>query len=90
MAEPKQYLSDIGIPEQRVQGGFSQMFSLILPGLDGPVIESAFGDLYQLGLISTDKSIFHTMTSGQGLNLLGDRVTPLGRSFIAFCRVPST
>jgi hypothetical protein len=90
MAEPRQYLSDVEIPEQRVQGGFSQMFALILPGLDGNVIESAFGELYQLGLISTDKSIFHTMTSGQGLNLLGDRVTPLGRRFIAFCRVPNS
>jgi hypothetical protein len=90
MAEPGRYLVDVGIAEQRVQGGFSQMFALILPGLDKHVIESAFGDLYQLGLISTDKGIFHTMTSGQGLTLLGDRVTQLGRRFIEFCQVPTT
>lgn len=88
MVEPKQYLSEVGIEEQRVRGGFTEMFALLLPGLDRHVIESAFGDLYQSGLISTDKSIFHTMTSGQGLQLLANRVLPLGLRFIEFCRVP--
>jgi hypothetical protein len=90
MAEPQQYLEEVGISEHRVRGGFTEMLALILPELDPHVVESAFGDLYQLGLISTDKGIFHTMTSGQGLSLLGNRVTPLGRRFIEFCRVPRT
>ena len=88
MVEPKPYLAESGIEEGRVRGGFSDMFQLVLPGIDAKIVESAFGDLYQMDLISTDKGIFHTMTSGQGLRLLGDRVTPLGRRFIEFIRPP--
>lgn len=89
MAEPMTYLADHQIDERRVRGGFSDMFRVVLPGVDSKVVESAFGDLYQLRLINTDKNIFHTMTSGQGLQLLGSRVSDLGHRFLAFCRSPS-
>lgn len=88
LTEPKRCLAELNIEERNIGGGFSEMFGTILPGLDPKVIESAFGDLYQIGLISTDKNIFHTMTSSQGLRLLDNRVTPLGGRFIDFCRVP--
>jgi len=52
------------------------------------VMESTFGDLHQYGLVNTDKSIFMTMTSGQGLQLLGDRLTDIGKGFVMFCTVP--
>ena len=90
MTEPKAYLAHLQIDERQVRGGFTEMFALVLPGVDPKIVESAFGDLYQLGLITTDKSIFHTMTSGQGLQLLGNRVAPLGRKFIDFCKAPTT
>jgi hypothetical protein len=90
MYEPKAYLVDLKIDERNVRGGFSDMFGLVIPGLDSKIIESAFGDLFQLGLINTDKNIFHTMTSAQGLQLLGDRVSPLGRRFVEFCRSPAS
>jgi len=89
MAEPRPYLAELGIDERSVRGGFSDMLGMVLPGVDAKIIESAFGDLYQMGLISTDKDIFYTMTSAQGLPFLGDRVMPLGRRFIDFCRVPT-
>lgn len=89
MAEPRAYLGDLQIDERNVRGGFTEMFRLVMPGVDPKIIESAFGDLYQLGLINTDKSIFHTMTSGQGLQLLGNRVAPLGGRFVEFCRTPA-
>lgn len=88
MEEPKRYLAEVGIEEGAVRGGFSDMFRTVLPGLDLEVIRSAFGDLHQLGLINTDKTIFGTMTSGQGLQLLGNRVSPLGQRLIAFLRPP--
>ena len=56
--------------------------------LNPEVVKSAFGDLHQAGLINTDKSIFATMTSAQGLQLLGGRVSDLGNRFIHFCMVP--
>jgi len=74
---------------ESIQGGFSQFFPRAIPGVGVDVIKSAFGDLYQYGFINTDKSIFHTMTAGYGLDLLGNRVTELGRSFIEFCITPS-
>lgn len=88
MAEPRRYLADLSIDERAVQGGFADMFRTVLPGLDSKLVESAFGDLYQSGLINTDKTIFGTMTSAQGLQLLGNRVTPLGQRFIEFLRPP--
>lgn len=88
MAEPLSYLQANGIGPDRIGGGFSEFFPIVLPGVSLEVIKSAFGDLYQYGLISTDKSIFTTMTSGQGLNLLGNRISELGGRFIGFCTRP--
>ena len=90
MAYPKQYLADSGIPENRIVGGFSDFFPVAIPGVSSSVIESAFGDLHQYGLINTDKTIFRTMTSGQGLHLLGNRVSNFGLRFIQFCISPAS
>jgi hypothetical protein len=89
MAFPRSYLEAMGIPENLIHGGFSDFFPIALPDVGLEVIRSAFADLHALGLISTDAHIFNTMTAGQGLNLLGDRVTPLGKDFIGFCQAPT-
>lgn len=89
MAEPRRFLAGAGIDERRITGGFADMFRSVLPGMDLDLVKSAFGDLYQSGLTSTDKTIFGTMTSAQGLQLLGDRVTPLGHRFIRFLNTPT-
>lgn len=89
LVAPRDYLTKHGINEHSVRGGFSQMFAAIMPEVGTSVVESAFGDLYQLGLITTDKSIFHTSTSAQGLRLLGDRMSELGHTFIRFCTAPA-
>ena len=88
LAEPVSYLKARGIADERIRGGFSQFFPVAIPGIDLEVIKSAFGDLYQYGLINTDKNIFATMTSGEGLNLLGNRVSALGKHFVEFCTIP--
>ncbi|MFT5719991.1 MAG: hypothetical protein ACI9W6_000280 [Motiliproteus sp.] len=87
---PVQYLNENSIPQESIRGGFSQFFPVAIPGVNVEVIKSAFGELYQYGFLSTDKSIFSTMTSGQGLDLLGNgsRVTELGKRFISFCTSP--
>jgi hypothetical protein len=77
MAVPLEYLRDMEISPDRIRGGFSSFFPVAIPGVNIEVIKSAFGDLYKYGFIGTDKSIFETMTSGQGLSLLGGRVTQL-------------
>jgi len=89
MTEPRRYLAAAGIDDRRITGGFADMFRTVLPGMDSDLVKSAFGDLYQSGLISTDKTIFGTMTSAQGLQLLGDRVTPLGHRFMRFVKTPT-
>ncbi len=88
MTDPPTYLKVNDIPPESIQGGFSDFFPVAIPGIDLEVIKSAFDDLYQYGLINTDKHIFATMTSAQGLSLLGNRVTEMGRKFIEFCTRP--
>ena len=90
MSQPNQYLSDSGISEDQIVGGFSDFFPVAIPGVSLSVIESAFGDLYQYGLINTEKTIFRTMTGGQGLHLLGNRVSDFGHRFIQFCISPAS
>lgn len=89
-ASPNEYLEENGISQQNIRGGFSQFFPVAIPGVNIEIIKSAYGDLYQYGFFNTDKSIFDTMTSGQGLDLLGNggRVTEFGRRFINFCTSP--
>lgn len=89
MNNPREYIVRYGISENSIRGGFRDMFNSAIPNVDLEVIMSAFEDLYQMGLISTSKSIFTTMTSGQGLHLLGDRVTIFGKKFIEFCTIPT-
>ena len=88
MADPVSFLKAHGISLEQIHGGFSQFFPVAIPGVDLEVIRSAFGDLYQYGLITTDKSIFTTMTSEQGLDLLKNRVSALGKRFMSFCTRP--
>jgi len=88
MTEPVSYLAAHEISPTRIQGGFSDFFPVAIPGVDLEVIKSAFGDLHQYGFINTDKSIFATMTSSQGLHLLGNRVTQMGKRFVDFCTRP--
>jgi hypothetical protein len=87
MAVPLEYLRDMEISSDRIRGGFSRFFPVAIPEVNIEVIKSAFGDPYKYGFIGTDKSIFETMTSGQGLSLLGGRVTQLGTRFIEFCMI---
>ncbi|MBW2630582.1 MAG: hypothetical protein JRC90_02265 [Deltaproteobacteria bacterium] len=89
MAHPLQYLEMQGIPADQIRGDFSQFFLIAMPDVDLEVIKSAFGDLHQYGFINTDKTVFSAMTSGQGLGLLGNRVSELGRRFIEFCSRPN-
>lgn len=88
MHDPINYLKSMNISENKIRGGFSQFFPIAIPEMPLDVIESAFGDLYRLGLLSTDQTIFSTMTSAQGLRLLGDRITDLGKRFIEYCKIP--
>jgi hypothetical protein len=87
LSKPRVYLAEAGIPEEKITGGFSDFFPMAIPGIEIEVIKSAFGDLNKYGLINTDPKIFVTMTSGQGLNLLGNRASNLGEMFIDFCTV---
>jgi hypothetical protein len=89
MAYPQEHLRLIGISEDQIRGGFSTFFPIAIPGISLEIIRSAFEDLYRYGLITTDASIFSTMTSGEGLKLLGNRVSKLGKEFIGFCKSPT-
>ena len=45
LAAPQQYLEDMGIPMNKLQGGFTDMFRTAMPDIHHQVIKSAFGDL---------------------------------------------
>ena len=87
MAMPEDYLEAAGISQGAINGGFSQFFPVALPGVSLDVIKIAFADLYQYGLITTDKSIFGTMTAGKSLEMLRGRVSPAGLAFMKFCTI---
>lgn len=91
MVMPFEYLKHENIPKENIRGGFSDFFQVVISGVSMEVIKSAFGELYQYGFMNTDKTIFTTMTAGQGLDLLGngERVSALGKRFIHFCSVPN-
>jgi hypothetical protein len=89
MAMPELYCQQEGINPDAVRGGLSQIFSFVMPGVDIEAVKSAFGDLRQLGLTNTDKSMFGTMTAGQGIPLIQGRVTKFGSRFIGFCQAPN-
>ena len=92
MVNPIDYLEANGISQDSINGGFAQFFPVAIPNVSIEAIKSAFSDLYQSGMLNTDKSMFGTMTSGQGIELLGrdgSRVTSFGRRFIQFCTSPN-
>lgn len=89
LANPEDYISEQGINRDSIQGGFRDIFRTLMPELETMIVESAFGDLYQLGFTTTDKTIFHTSTSQSGMQLVGgSRAEELGRRFIEFCISP--
>lgn len=88
ICRPLEYISENNIPREKIQGGFSDFMPIAIPGVELEVITSAFQDLYQYGLIKTDKSIFDAISSSQGLHLLGNRGSKLGIKFIEFCALP--
>jgi len=88
LSNPNSYLLAHQIPEAQIRGGLSAFMPVAIPGAGIDAIKSAFGDLYQLGFLNTDKSMFNTMTASQGLDLLGDRLTEAGHRFVAFCKSP--
>lgn len=88
MAMPDKYLEEAGIQKEKITGGFSNFFPVAIPGVNLDVIRSAFSELNRYGFTNTGESIFGTMTSGQGLDLLRGRVTELGNRFIRFCTSP--
>ena len=90
MANPRSYLAAMAIAESRITGGFSTFFPVALPGVPLGVIQAAFADLHACGFTDTSADIFVTMTAGQGLELLGDRLTVLGKRFVSFCQAPQT
>jgi hypothetical protein len=88
MAQPHEYLKEAGVPDSQIRGGFSTFFPIAIPEISLELIRSAFEDLYRYGLTTTGASIFSTGTAGQGLDLLGNRVSKLGKKFVGFCKSP--
>lgn len=89
MDDPRGYLAAAGIPDSEIRGGFSDFFPKAIPGVDLDIIISAFASLRDLEFTRTGTDIFNTSTSAMGLALLGNRLTPLAKKFVAFCRSPA-
>ena len=87
---PENHLKQLEKDTKMLTGGFASMFRYAFPDTSNDSLRSAFGDLYRLKLLNTDDAIFATMTSASGLNLLGNRVTELGKSFLEYCLVPES
>ena len=86
--DPAAYAAAAGLSESSIDGGFRRFLPVVISGVRVEVLESAFADLYQMGMINTAPSIFTTMTSAGGLQLARGRVTPLGQLFVSFITAP--
>lgn len=84
LANPTAYLLANGIESSAVHGSLAQVFQTVLPGTGVDVVKCAFQDLYDQGLLNTESSIFSVMTASQGLDLVGNRLTDVGREFVSF------
>jgi len=83
---PESYFDAYELDKNSIQGvAIGQVFKTALPNIDLEMIKSAYGDIYQLGLFNTDKSIFGTLTSSAGFDIVKGRLTEFGRLFIKFC-----
>jgi len=84
--DPEAYFRSYELDTNSIQGvGFSKVFEVALEGIESEMIKSTYGELYQMGLLNTDKSIFGTLTAGRGFAIVTGRITNLGKSFIDFC-----
>lgn len=83
---PKAYFDAHSISEQQIiHSSLRQVFSVAISEINIELIKSAYQDLYNLGLINTDKSIFGTMTAAGGFEIVKGRITNTGKNFIEFC-----
>ena len=71
-------------------GGFRVIFEKVFYPISIDVTRSAYSDLYRRGLVTTEDSIFATMTSSRGRQLIASpsRVSALGQRFVRFITVP--
>lgn len=90
MADPIAYLDSRGIDPNTIRGGLGESMECALPGIDIGAISGAFDDLHQAGMLNTDSHMFNTMTSAQGIQIIGRRVTEHGQRFIDFCKSPAS
>lgn len=84
LSNPEDYIQEQRVEPSKFRGIFKK---LIMPELDTSIIELAFNDLFQLGLIKSSKTTFYTMETTSGRQE-GDRINDLGRRFIIFCKSP--
>ena len=84
MFDPHKYLSDNNIPENTVSGGFEEFFPKVFRNVDLEIIKMAFDDLYNYGLLTSDKGIFRTIMTVSGFEALIKRVSKNGERYINF------
>jgi hypothetical protein len=84
IADPHRYLEDRGISASIVQGSYGQFFPKVISDIKLNLIKVIVQDMYTLGLITINEGSFGTMTVSSGFELLTDRLTPAGKSFVGF------
>lgn len=83
-----QYLEEQGIPPQKVTGNLETSLISIFKEFEFGTIRMAINDLSRSGLINLDIGSLRTMTSNQGMNLIGDnRLTESGKRYVDFISI---
>ena len=83
---PKDYFDFYKINVERVKdANLRSVFLVALKGIDEAIMKTTFEELFNLGLLSSGKTVFGVMESRTGLDLLNGRLTKLGYDFIDFC-----
>ncbi len=84
--DPENYFRLYNLDPNKIYGdSIGDVFKYAFVGIDQEVVKTAYSELYQMGLLNTDKSIFGVLTASRGFDIVKGRVTRLGSSFIEFC-----
>jgi len=89
---PARFVADRGIaypaPYPPIPGSAMQILGTCLPELDEAIISVLWGDISSLGLVTGEPNSLRGLGSSTALDQLFNRLTPFGRDFVKFIKMP--
>lgn len=85
-ASPKRAFLAKGLAIDRIAGyDLKSLLMAYFPGMSDELWRAVHHDLYNAGLVGSDKGMFGTLTASSGLMLANAMLTDLGKRFVGAC-----